>query len=490
MIELRLNEENFEYDIYSLLKAFYPKEIIGRNLKEAEMILNIQYEENEIIVTIKKREKENSVAAEERETAAKTISIEKLDRKECKNLLKRAVYELLREESKKELPWGTLTGIRPTKIPFTLLNQKKSEEEIAAYMKNTYLASQKKIDLSIEVAKREQEVLKEIDYKNGYSLYVGIPFCPSRCLYCSFTSYPLDIWRKYVDEYIDALEREICYVSEVMRKKYLNTLYIGGGTPTTLNPAQLERLLRLLTEKFDFKYNQEFTVEAGRPDSIDREKLMVLKKYGVTRISINPQTMRQKTLDLIGRKHTVEQTKEAFLLAREHGFDNINMDLIMGLPGETKEDMEYTMKELKKLKPDSLTVHSLAIKRASKLNEQKQEYKDYESIHDEEIADMTENYAREMGLIPYYLYRQKNIAGNLENVGYASLDIKKAGIYNILIMEEKQTIVAVGAGATTKMVFPEDRIERIDNVKGVDVYLSRIEEMIERKKKLEELIKN
>ena len=484
MIELRLNQENFEYDIYSLLKAFYPKEVIGKNLKEAEMILDIQYKEYEIIVTIKKREEKSDMAAEERKTAAKTISIKGIEKKECKNLLKKAVYELLQEETKKELPWGTLTGIRPTKIPFALFQQKKSEEEIISYMRDTYLASQKKIAMSIEIAKREQEILKEIDYKDGYSLYVGIPFCPSRCLYCSFTSYPLAAWEKHVGEYMKALEREICFVAEVMKEKHLNTIYIGGGTPTSLNPEQLEQLLKTLTERFDLQYNQEFTVEAGRPDSITREKLMVLKKYGVTRISVNPQTMRQKTLDFIGRKHTVQQTKEAFWLARECGFDNINMDLIMGLLGETREDMEYTMEEIKKLKPDSLTVHALAIKRASRLNELREEYKDYVSVHDEEIVQMTERYAREMELAPYYLYRQKNMAGNLENVGYASLDIKKAGIYNILMMEEKQDIIALGAGSISKRVYPNGQIERCENVKDVSQYIERIEEMIERKRVL------
>ena len=226
---------------------------------------------------------------------------------------------------------------------------------------------------------------------------------------------------------------------------------------------------------------KEFTVEAGRPDTITREKLAVLKEFPVSRISINPQTMNQETLDLIGRKHTVEDIREKFWTARELGFDNINMDLIVGLPGEHKEQVAHTLEEMKKLDPDSLTVHSLALKRATRLNLFKDQYEEISFENSREIMQMTESCAREMGMGPYYLYRQKNIAGNFENVGYAKLD--KAGIYNILIMEEKQTIIAAGAGASTKFVFQHgERIERVENVKDLKNYVERIDEMLERKR--------
>lgn len=284
-----------------------------------------------------------------------------------------------------------------------------------------------------------------------------------------------------MDLYVRCLEKELVFLSEIMKKKKLNTIYIGGGTPTTLTEGQMKRLLTVIRDSFDFSYNQEFTVEAGRPDSVTREKLLTLQRYGVSRISVNPQTMNQKTLDLIGRKHTVEQTREAFLLARSLGFDNINMDLIVGLPGEQRQDMEHTMQELKILKPDSITIHSLAVKRASRLKEEREQYQAYQSINSEKILEMMGQYATDMGLMPYYLYRQKNMTGNLENVGYAAPG--KEGIYNILIMEEKQTIIAAGAGAYTKLVYPDgERIERIENVKAVDQYMDRIDEMIERKR--------
>ena len=261
----------------------------------------------------------------------------------------------------------------------------------------------------------------------------------------------------------------------------LDTVYIGGGTPTTLEPEQLKRLLDALTVHFDCRNLAEFTIEAGRPDSITKEKLQMIRKYPVTRISVNPQTMNQETLDIIGRRHTVEETKNAFALARECGFDNINMDLIVGLPGEDREKVAHTLEEVRALAPDSLTVHSLAVKRAARLNMFKDQYQEMTFENNQEIMDLTMKTAYEMGMSPYYLYRQKNMKGNFENVGYAEVD--KAGIYNILIMEEKQPIIALGAGGSSKLVFDHGkRIERVENVKDVSNYITRVDEMIERKR--------
>jgi len=490
MIGLKLDSfvKGFEYDIYSLVKAFYPKEEIrAENNDTAEFFVEVKYVQEDsrksLVIALKEIGKKDT----------KNIRIVDISgiageegRKKRKSCLKRALYDILSERTGMVLPWGTLTGIRPTKIAYGMLEAGKSDREIADFMKAEYLTGENKIALSIEIAKREQKILKKIDYRDGYSIYIGIPFCPTRCLYCSFPSYPLKVWEKRVDEYVEVLCQEIEAVSEIMKEKRLNTVYMGGGTPTTLSAAQTDRLLTKLRNSFNFKDNQEFTVEAGRPDSLTLEKLMVLQAHGVSRISVNPQTMRQKTLDLIGRQHTVEETVEAFWMARKCGFDNINMDLITGLPGETKEDMEYTMQELTKLKPDSLTVHSLAIKRASRLNELREQYADFISINNNEITAMMECYARGMGLMPYYLYRQKNMTGNLENVGYAAPD--KAGIYNILIMEEKQTIIACGAGGISKRVYPDGKIERCENVKDVALYMEKINQMIERKQKLLERV--
>ena len=349
--------------------------------------------------------------------------------------------------------------------------------------KKTYCTSDEKISLALDVAKRELALLEPVNYEKGYSLYIGIPFCPTTCLYCSFTSFPIGKWEGKTKLYLDALFREMDYVAEKMKGRPLDTVYFGGGTPTSLNPGDLDALLCKAEAAFPTDKVREFTVEAGRPDSITQEKLEVLRKHGITRISINPQTMNQKTLDLIGRRHTVEDVREKFHLARGLGFDNINMDLIVGLPEETLCDVKNTMEEIKALAPDSVTVHSLAIKRAARLNMFKERYGNLKIENTQEMIDMTARYAEEMGMNPYYLYRQKNMAGNFENVGYAAPG--KECIYNILIMEEKQTIMACGAGTTTKVLYPsENRIERAENVKEVEQYISRVGEMMERKERL------
>lgn len=493
MITVLLDKAEFEYDIHSLVKAFYPKEEVYVSTKDKEKKeepvhyhMDVQFAPEEIIFSWKRVEASEDNANQTGIT--KRVAVDDTNRKETKNSLKRTLYRLLSEYTGVELPWGNLTGIRPTKIPMALLEEGKSEEEIARYMKETYFTSDEKIKLSIEIAERELELLHKLDYEEGYSLYIGIPFCPTTCLYCSFTSYSLAAWKNRMDEYLDALEKELDYTAVKFAHKKLNSIYIGGGTPTTLNPKQLDRLIRKIKCSFDLSDLVEFTVEAGRPDSITREKLMVLRNHDISRISINPQTMKQETLDLIGRHHTVQQTIDSFYLARELGFDNINMDLIVGLPGESLSDVADTMEVIRKLAPDNLTVHSLAIKRAARLNIQRERYQDFEIVNTADHIALTSKVAEEMGLSPYYLYRQKNMAGNFENVGYAAPG--KAGVYNVLIMEEKQSIVACGAGASTKRVWVQPnpdgthRIERAENVKDVAQYIARIDEMIERKSRL------
>lgn len=480
MIKIQQNKNDYEYDIFSLVKAFYPKEEVAI-IKEDSSIednnvdvrIKVVYEDTKVLFEI-----EDVINSKKVEDNAE---VNPDDRVNTKNVIKHLLYNLLSQFTGRILPWGTLTGIRPTKIPVSLLEKGYTDDEIREYMKKTYLATDEKIELSIGIAKRELKVLKPIDYQTGYSIYIGIPFCPTTCLYCSFTSYPIAIWEKRVDEYLDALCKEIDFTANAMKDKILNTIYIGGGTPTTLNERQLDRLLKKLSDSFDYSHLCELTVEAGRPDSVTAEKFKVLKAHNVSRISINPQTMNQQTLDIIGRRHTVDQIREAFRMAREASFDNINMDLIVGLPNEDRDDVRYTLEEIIKLNPDSITVHSLALKRAARLTMFKEDYQEYKFVNNSEIIELTKEYAGKIDATPYYLYRQQNMAGNLENVGYAKQG--KEGIYNILIMEEKQTIIALGAGASTKIVFPDGfRIERIENVKDVDHYINRIDEMIERKK--------
>lgn len=514
-IQLLLLDRTFENDVFELVRAFYPGTEIhtsyGETDGEWDLSFRVWREKDSFLIGYQDGEHRGTACAsiiegqssdaliscaserkadfgrkggetsESGERPHRLTQAEHELRKKNKDNLKYALYKVLVELTGRTLPWGNLTGIRPVKLVMGMLEEGKKNTEIAAEMRERYLVSPQKTALAITIANREREILKNIDYENGYSLYIGIPFCPSICLYCSFSSSPIKQWKKRVDDYLDALCKEIRAVSVMMSGRKLDTIYVGGGTPTTLEPDQLRRLLDETGSAFGFDGLEEFTVEAGRPDSITLEKLLALKEYPISRISVNPQTMNQDTLDIIGRRHTVEQTRQAFQMAREQGFDNINMDLIVGLPGEDISRVAHTLEEVRELNPDSLTVHSLAVKRAARLNIFRDKYQEMTFENSQEIMDLAMRTAYEMGMGPYYLYRQKNMKGNFENVGYARVD--KAGIYNILIMEEKQPIIALGAGGSSKLVFDGGRrIERVENVKDVAGYIARIDEMIERKR--------
>ena len=493
MILLEINDAEQENDSRVMLKAFFPEAKIVTSVPEgheeaAELFVQVRVIKQQMthmenddcdrfirIYFHRDASKDHEEYEDERRETAS-------GKKETRNCFKRMMYDMLSALTGRELPWGTLTGVRPTKIVYGLLEENKSTQEITDYLKKEYYVSTRKGKLAIKVAENEKSLLEKIDYNNGYSLYAGIPFCPTTCLYCSFTSYPLAVWRDKVDMYVDAMLKEMAFTAQLMKDKTLDTFYMGGGTPTTLEAEQLDRVLGFFENSFDISSLKEYTIEAGRPDSITKDKLMVMKRHGVNRISINPQTMNDDTLKLIGRHHSAAQVKDAFRLARDCGFDNINMDLIIGLPGETEEHIKRTMDEVAALAPDSLTVHSLAIKRAANLNIFWEKYKAYSMINTDDIINMTADCAAAMRMEPYYLYRQKNMAGNFENVGYSKPG--REGIYNILIMEEKQTIMAVGAGASTKVVFPEEnRIERVENVKDVRTYIENVDEMIDRKRR-------
>ena len=484
MIALLLKEGSFEQDIRELLMAYFPGETFSHSeedASEAHCIAGLKAlpggEGGKYELSLRLRQ---PMGEEVRSCA---FCADFGNRTASKNEIKRCLYRMLRDLTGRDLPWGTLTGIRPTKIALTKLEAGESPEAIRAYMERTYYTGEEKRNLCVEVAERERNLLRQTDPENGWSLYAGIPFCPTTCLYCSFTSFPVGAWKDRTGEYLDTMFREMDYIAGRMEGRPLETVYIGGGTPTALPPEDLDALLSAIQRKFPMEAVKEFTVESGRPDSITREKLEVLRKHGISRISINPQTMKQETLDLIGRRHTVGEVLEKYRLAREMGFDNINMDLIVGLPGETMEDVAHTMEAVRELAPESVTVHSLALKRAARLNIQKENYRDYHIVNTQEMIDLTARCCREMGLLPYYLYRQKNMAGNFENVGYARPG--KECLYNVLIMEEKQTIMACGAGTTTKFLHPaENRIERAENPKDVKTYMANLEEMLERKEAL------
>ena len=392
------------------------------------------------------------------------------------------LYQLLSQACGRELPWGILTGVRPIKL-FSNLAASDGEEAAVGYFRDTLYVSEEKIDLARRVARNQHAILSASDSRS-FSLYVSIPFCPTRCNYCSFVSQSIERAKKLIDEYIPLLLEELRETARIARELGLNLLsvYIGGGTPTTLSAEQLELLLSEIERDFDLSGCMEFTVEAGRPDTVTREKLLTLKRHPVTRISINPQTFNDTVLERIGRKHTSQQTIDAFHLARELGFDNINMDLIAGLSGDTPESFRHTLEVIRSLDPESVTVHTLAVKRSARLNAA-----DAVAEHGytaEMLAD-AERVLNDGGYEPYYLYRQSKMLSNLENIGWARSGYFSP--YNVYIMEETHSILACGAGAVTKLRdVGSNYIERIFNFKYPYEYISRFAEILARKERMKE----
>lgn len=380
------------------------------------------------------------------------------------------------------LPWGILTGIRPAKMIRELRESGLNDDEIYSKFIGEYRVSPKKAALAADVARAEENICKS-KIPNAVSLYIGIPFCPTRCLYCSFTSQSIKFSNTLTEPYMRSLMHEIDFVSHYLaeRKIPIETLYIGGGTPTALDEGNLAALTAKIEKSFDLSSLREYTIEAGRPDTITDEKLHIMKECGVSRISINPQSMNQKTLNIIGRRHTPQDIISSFEAAEKCGFHHINADLIAGLPGESEQDFDHTLSEIKKLNPSSVTVHTMSIKHGSYLDKSYSMYTKTAAETVGAMLDTADSALRAMGKHPYYMYRQKNMLGNLENVGYCG-DGGECR-YNIYIMDEVQSVISLGAGASTKLV-GADRIERVFNVKEVSEYIKRIDEMIERKKNL------
>jgi coproporphyrinogen dehydrogenase HemZ len=401
-----------------------------------------------------------------------------------KNQIKLLLYDILEELTGRSLDWGSLTGIGPTKILHGLLDKGFDDEGILKNLYERYRVSQKKAKLLLKIA-RVQRPYFENNHSKKISVYINIPICTTKCLYCSFPSATIETCGHLIDDYILALGKEMEAMSIFAREKgiEIETVYIGGGTPTSINLMQLKKVLEDVQNFWAWHNLREYTVEGGRPDSLDKAKLRVLKDYDVSRISINPQSMSDKTLNAIGRNHSSDEIIQSFQMARDIGFESINMDVIVGLPGEGVEDALNTMKAIEGLSPDNFTVHTLAVKRASRL---KDSLDKFGFVEEETATRMMETFERgaiSMGMRPYYLYRQKYMLGNMENIGFA-IPTKEC-IYNMQMMEDKQTIWAFGAGAITKVCYPsEGRIERAANVKNMEEYIKRVDEMIERKMKL------
>lgn len=397
------------------------------------------------------------------------------------------MYLLLEELTGSRPSWGIMTGVRPIKM-FRRQLERMSPEECRRFFAEEYLITPQKIDLAMETEQRESPLLRQVT-PDSFSLYLSIPFCPTRCSYCSFVAHSIHTKkaRDLLPRYVDLLCEEIAATAEAARRAglRLDTVYYGGGTPTTLSAQQLDQVCQAVAEHFDLSSCREYTVEAGRPDTIDLEKLLVLKKHGVDRISINPQTLNDRVLEEIGRHHTAQQTIDAFHLARQAGFTNINMDLIAGLPTDTLESFRSTVDQVLALDPENVTVHTLSIKRSANYGSSPEARQ--KALESAQQVEAMVSYAQQQlmphGLMPYYLYKQRNTLGNLENTGYCKPGCECR--YNIYIMDEQQTILAVGGGAVTKLWDGSaQRLERVFNYKYPFEYIDRFDEVLRRKQKI------
>ena len=393
------------------------------------------------------------------------------------------LYEILSEITGLEPKWGTLTGIRPVKLTLSMMDNGLSAEDVCRKFREERLVSEEKLDLLMSTAEHERAI-RSLSKPESVSMYISIPFCPSRCSYCSFTSHAIEKAAKLIPQYVDLLCEELRDTAMLMDELglRLETVYMGGGTPTVLTPEQMDRVLSTARSSFDFSGVRELTVEAGRPDTITPEKLEVMKKNGVDRISINPQTMDDGVLELIGRKHTAKDVVDAFYMARSFGFDNINMDLISGLPGDDFDKFRKTIDSVLGLEPENITLHTLTVKRSANLAV------DAQKMLSRSVDEMNEHAFccfDEAGYYPYYLYRQKGTVEALENTGFCKPG--KEGIYNVFIMDETHSILATGAGGVTKLKDPHgSKIERIFNFKFPYEYIDRFDLMNERKEQVKD----
>lgn len=462
-MEILLENYEYQFEFFNVAREFFPvsledTSVIKIDYKTQESKLNINIDIN---------------AQYGQKSYNFCYDVTKLE--SARNRCRLGIYDALSQYFGVQLPWGDLTGIRPTKIAYDLMSSGIKMSNLRSYLRENYRVSESKIQLILDIIENQRPLEKN---DNLVDFYVNIPFCTTKCSYCSFISAPIDKVQNYVEPYVDALLKEIEYAKSLIAKKcyIVKNIYIGGGTPTSIPAEQLERILQSLA----FGSLHEFTVEAGRPDTITPQKLDLLKKYNVTRISVNPQSFNDKVLEKIGRAHSADDTIKAYNLAKTYGFD-INMDLIAGLPTETLKSFKQSVDKTIELAPQNITIHTLCLKRASEFAIQNQNI--FKTSLAEKMVDYAHAKLQKNGYKPYYLYRQKNQLSNLQNVGYFLG--KTICRFNVESMEETTSIIACGANAISKRVYTlENRLEREANVKDLPNYINRIDEMIERKREL------
>jgi len=473
MLNIVLKDFNYQYDLIHLSKLFFDSVEFSDEIKNIGYELYIFKENNEANVSLFLN--------------GDILFKEKLIKTE-KNEIKKTVYEALSVVKKSNSKYGILVGVRPVKVVNNLLDKSYSKDKIRNILSSDFKISDEKIDLLLSIASTERKIIfKDFD---KISIYIAIPFCPSICSYCSFPSNDINKKGKLVKPYIDNLIIEIEKTFELikMHNKKVDVVYIGGGTPSSIPIKEIERVFESLKSSIDLKSLKEFTFEAGRPETINENKIKLIKRYGVTRICINPQTFNDNVLEIAGRKHFTEDIFEAYKNVKLYDFNSINMDLIVGLPGDNLDSFKRSINSVIDLNPDNITVHTLSIKKASDIKKNPELYifPKYNEI--QAMLDYAYEKLSEAKYIPYYMYRQKNILGNFENIGYSKSG--KESIYNIRIIEERHTIVALGVGGVSKAVINKDRFERIPNFKSVEDYIDRFDDMIDRKNKIFTLINN
>lgn len=470
-MNLYVKNHNFHFELENLTRLFFPNEKITviRDFSEPQPPYIYTEVSDKITISV------NIGSFIKSETAVK-----KLTDDDNELVSAQLLYKLLCDFTGLTQPWGILTGVHPVKL-LRRLAEESSEEQAVKKFEKDFFVSNEKIALSRETEHNERKIL-ELSKPESFSLYVGIPFCPSRCSYCSFVMASIERAEKLIEPYTKLLCEEIKQTAEIANKLglRLETVYFGGGTPTTLSAEQLDTVLGTVNKSFDMSTCREFTVEAGRPDTIDIAKLFALKENKVDRISINPQTVNDEVLKTIGRKHTAQQFFDAFELARKCGFDNINTDLIAGLPTDTPESFKNSLDSIVRLNAECITVHTLCMKRASRLTTEGVTLDLQQAIDAREMLAYTQNILGQNEYIPYYMYRQSRMVGNLENVGWSKKGFES--LYNVYVMDETHTILACGSGGVTKLKRNNpDYLERIFNFKYPYEYIDRFDELIQRK---------
>ncbi|MEE3333917.1 MAG: coproporphyrinogen dehydrogenase HemZ [Ruminococcus sp.] len=472
-MNLYINNHSFHYELENLTRLFYPNEkikVIKDSSDFEKPFINTQIADKliaEVSIGDFYKKSESDICIES----------------ENERMLCEMVYKILCELTDVTPPWGMITGVRPVKL-YRQLKKNEGGEKADAYFRDKLFVSPKKVELLSLTESIEKKII-DLSHRNSFSLYISIPFCPSRCYYCSFVQSSVERCRHLVEPYVELLCREIEYTAEIAANLglRLETVYMGGGTPTTLSPEQMSRVLSAVNSSFDTSSLREFTVEAGRPDTITKDKLISIIENKVDRISINPQTLNDEILDIIGRKHTASQTIDAYKLAREVGFNSINMDLIAGLPEESAKSFVDTLNRVCALDPECITVHTLSMKRSSTLTQDGTAINRSDAVRTSKMLDYAFEKLVDSGYLPYYLYRQTRMVGNLENTGWSKPGFES--LYNIYVMDETHTILGCGAGAVTKLKSPDDSyLKRVFNFKYPYEYINRYSEQLERKKEI------